>query len=226
LATGDHDPDKADLVRKTVIQAWNCAVEDTLAPEQMAGDMQGSAVLLRPAPPLALYRSTADNGLINAERADDLGESFGRRFLRRLLRVPVDPLQLSWNEIHNIVQRDDVFALRQRYQQQVNHGHPEGPETFSQLLGLVGQHALPDRSRTLGTFVIQNGSWAGGGAIGFLLGGPPGAAIAGLLGVTIPEGTVRARDWARRLLVVNTLRHQASELLPAGDDRKDEAGRK
>ncbi len=50
--------DSAEMVRNTVTQAWNCAVETTIAPDG------GSASRLPFAPPLAAYRNSVYNGLL------------------------------------------------------------------------------------------------------------------------------------------------------------------
>jgi hypothetical protein len=195
------------MIRNTVNQAWNCAVETTIDPEA------GSTGYLPYSPPIGVYRHVPYNGLLAVDKPSGRVSQIMSSLHDRVRAVSWDPLAISWARLREITTEtsDERFAL------QIASFRPDYNDLLEQLITAISaqEHDYLDRDPASSTMLVEAAGAAGGGAIGVLFGAGAGTAAAiaaaGVIG-TYGAKTVmkRAFRWSRRFRIVNTLRHELS----------------
>ena len=198
--------DLAEMVRNTVTQAWNCAVETTLAPEG------GSASRLPFAPPLAAYRNSVYNGLLPIQNSKTRsGVSMIHRHLEQL---PWDPHNIDWDELARIAVK--IRTSQDTYQRAKVTRDDSETHALRRLVRDMAHEMPAQRRRAIAsaTTLLLNTAVAGvGGTLGVLIGSSPemGAAIAG--GGVLASSALQALGVAwTEFAVVNTLSRSLSDL--------------
>lgn len=195
--TSGGEPNE-QMIRNTVIQAWNCAVETTIEPDG------ASATRLPHAPTIAAYLHQTTSGLMDAE--DSLEQDLLDSLRHPLQYVGWDPLEINWAQLRGIL--DQVRDQQARYQEFQSGPDDARENALSELLHSVAPLLPKPRRQAVGkvtALLIQAGATIAGGGAGYAFGlGGTAVGIGGsFLVVPVIGGGLRRLQDAR---VVNTLR--------------------
>jgi hypothetical protein len=198
------------MIRNTVNQAWNCAVETTIDPEA------GSTSYLPYSPPIGVYRHIPFNGLLATDKPSGRLSQIMSSLQGRVRTVSWDPLAMNWTRLREIATAtsDERLALQNA---SVRSGDDDLLEQL--IVAISAQERghldrVPDKSAML----VDAATAAGGAAIGYSFGGSAGAAAAIAAAGVIRSYSARtamkrAFRWSRRFRIVNTLRHEFGTVL-------------
>jgi hypothetical protein len=96
------------MIRNTVLQAWNCAVEANLDPDA------GSTGYLPYSPPIGVYRYIPYNGLLTIDKSSGRLPQIAFSLQGRIRSVSWDPLAMSWSRLRQVATAtsDERFAFQ------------------------------------------------------------------------------------------------------------------
>jgi hypothetical protein len=211
-------------IRNTVIQAWNCAVEATLAPDA------GSAGYLPHSPLIGAYLNVPYNGLLGIDRQAGKASQIISGLPGRVSSVEWDPLAMNWTRLREIANAtsDERLAL----QNAANRSHDSAP--LERLIAAISrcERDRTDRIPGSAAALVDILANPGGAALGVLFGATAGtvagtvasagptAAAGTAVGIAATYGGRAAAKFflgrSRRFRIVNTLRHEFAAVIGDG----------
>lgn len=207
-----HPPWTAEqqLIRNTVTQAWNCAVEATIEPDA------GSTARLPHSPLIGAYMNDPYNGLLSVEGS--------RKGLAQLLPglpgtvLPVkwDPLLMSWERLR--VLATETYEERSSWRSaQLT---PSDRDAFERLIAAISakESGNPAGATAASSMLINAVASATSGALGVLLGGGAAEVVGSAAAVALVQAAIsRAFQRSRHAQIVNTLRKESAITLGRPD---------
>lgn len=203
------------MIRNTVNQAWNCAVETTIDPEA------GSTSYLPYSPPIGVYRHTPYNSLLTVAKPSGRLSQIMSSLQGRIRSVSWDPLAMNWTRLREIATAtsDERLAL-----QDAPIGSADN-DLLERLIAAISAQErdhlsrVPESSAMLVTAATAAGGAASGVVFGATIGAVAVGAAAGVVGASSGIAAMkRAFRWSRRFRVVNTLRHEFGAVLDQSPD--------
>jgi hypothetical protein len=208
-------PEK-QTIRNTVTQAWNCAVEATIAPDA------GSVGRLPHSPVIGTYLNVPHNGLLDIHRQDGKASQVMSGLRGRVISVEWDPLEMNWTRLREIANAtsDERLAL----QSVANTSRDSEP--LELLIRAISRHVEDGMDRVPGSAaaLVDMLASPGGAALGVVFGSTagtvastvasaaPSAAAGAAIGIAATYGGRAATRFflgrSRHFRIVNTLRHE------------------
>ena len=198
------------MIRNTVNQAWNCAVEASIDPEA------GSTGYLPYSPPIGVYRHTPYNGLLTIDGPSGKLSQIMSSLQGRIRSVSWDPLAMSWTRLRQIATAtsDERLAFQNASIRSSDN------DLLERLIAAISQQEKDHLNRAAdpSAMLVGAATAAGGGAFGVLLGGAAGVVAAGaavgvIAGYSGTAAMNRAFRWSRHFRIVDTLRHEFGAVL-------------
>jgi hypothetical protein len=204
------------MIRNTVNQAWNCAVETTIDPEA------GSTSYLPYSPPIGVYRHIPYNGLLTMDKPSGRLSQILSSREDRVRSVSWDPLAMSWTRLREIA----TATSGERLALQDASSRSSDNDLLDRLIAAISAQERDqlDRVPDASAMLVEAATAAGGGALGVLFGAGAGPVAIGVAAGVIGahsgvDAMKRAFRRSRRFRIVNTLRHEFGAVLDQPSSR-------
>lgn len=170
----DPDPVAGRAAWTLVVEAWNCAAQNTVCPGA------GLVAKLPNALPLGIHIFEPEDVVLTSPVSKS---GYGRALREKLtVRLQADPGLLSWEEVRRVVEAKRTSESRAAFREALRVGNREAADA---ALRELGRSIAADMSGRIEPHGADSWLWSVGGVV-FELGGIPGAGK--LAGMALLEG--------------------------------------